>query len=749
MSEERPFVLILLTWLLRALNALFLAVCFPLHKLVSLTAPHVTKEEPDAAVRVLRFVLSTLALLLLLSMLGTPPIVAWLLAPTEWLPPSLAAAAALFTVVYGFAVCEKGTKLERPWETPIGAYLRGALVEAPADLLAAVGAALTLLLLVRAPPLLHALRRGPGDDAGPLDGAPAGPNVLGAAARSLPATTSWRTVVAYNLAMSAVDLLISVPAALLLGCCVWRAKEAFGRVRAKADGTLLEEGAQRVELFFQLAAALSDLPFLLLGAIVILSGYRYNPARSPARPPARSCDAAAHTSSPHACAPRSAGGLIKELRDAPSRADWKKIFASHAVSLAADLPALLCGLIVLLTIVRAPLLVLSVRRATTVDARRGAAATQLLLLLLDVPALVSALLIGMTGAIGGTLLAVTGCEVDWSAGPYRIAVLRRALARRPSLVDDRGETVRPPTVSGAEMQEVTISAAADPGSSGRQEPTFGRRLWVESWRHVCALEQAAQLIVDVPCVLAALVVAVTGWRVRALRLPLLRSPPYGGFVHVPLSEVDEVREVSYQSTERTKICRELEAWQETLHSGLVWGSINRPGEGSGELTRTVPHAWRYRTHLRHYTQSHGGNYSSTSALLDHSPRWLEEGDSMATSGFYYTPRPIITVGPTRYFDVNEERPGAVNEQRLFGGTQRIQVDCADYDRRRANALRVHALLHFGGMIIDLPTALAFVLTLLCPWRAAAACAAAACSTSVMDGAAAAMDGAAAASGALA
>ena len=73
---------------------------------------------------------------------------------------------------------------------------------------------------------------------------------------------------------------------------------------------------------------------------------------------------------------------------------------------------------------------------------------------------------------------------------------------------------------------------------------------------------------------------------------------------------------------------------------------------------------------------------------------------MATSGFYYTPRPIITVGPTRYFDVNEERPGAVNEQRLFGGTQRIQVDCADYDRRRANALRVHALLHFGGMIID-------------------------------------------------
>ena len=87
---------------------------------------------------------------------------------------------------------------------------------------------------------------------------------------------------------------------------------------------------------------------------------------------------------------------------------------------------------------------------------------------------------------------------------------------------------------------------------------------------------------------------------------------------------------------------------------------------------------------------------------------------MATSGFYYTPRPIITVGPTRYFDVNEERPGAVNEQRLFGGTQRIQVDCADYDRRRANALRVHALLHFGGMIIDLPTALAFVLTLLCP-----------------------------------
>ena len=341
MSEERPFVLILLTWLLRALNALFLVVCFPLHKLVSLTAPHVTKEEPDAAARVLRFVLSTLALLLLLSMLGTPPIVAWLLAPTEWLPPSLAAAAALFTVVYGFAVCEKGTKLERPWETPIGAYLRGALVEAPADLLAAVGAALTLLLLVRAPPLLHALRRGPGDDAGPLDGAPAGPNVLGAAARSLPATTSWRTVVAYNLAMSAVDLLISVPAALLLGCCVWRAKEAFGRVRAKADGTLLEEGAQRVELFFQLAAALSDLPFLLLGAIVILSGYRYNPARSPARPPARSCDAAAHTSSPHACAPRSAGGLIKELRDAPSRADWKKIFASHAVSLAADLPALL------------------------------------------------------------------------------------------------------------------------------------------------------------------------------------------------------------------------------------------------------------------------------------------------------------------------------------------------------------------------------------------------------------------------
>ena len=111
MSEERPFVLILLTWLLRALNALFLVVCFPLHKLVSLTAPHVTKEEPDAAARVLRFVLSTLALLLLLSMLGTPPIVAWLLAPTEWLPPSLAAAAALFTVVYGFAVCEKGTKL--------------------------------------------------------------------------------------------------------------------------------------------------------------------------------------------------------------------------------------------------------------------------------------------------------------------------------------------------------------------------------------------------------------------------------------------------------------------------------------------------------------------------------------------------------------------------------------------------------------------------------------------------------------
>ena len=50
MSEERPFVLILLTWLLRALNALFLVVCFPLHKLVSLTAPHVTKEEPDAAV---------------------------------------------------------------------------------------------------------------------------------------------------------------------------------------------------------------------------------------------------------------------------------------------------------------------------------------------------------------------------------------------------------------------------------------------------------------------------------------------------------------------------------------------------------------------------------------------------------------------------------------------------------------------------------------------------------------------------
>ena len=45
MSEERPFVLILLTWLLRALNALFLVVCFPLHKLVSLTAPHVTKEE--------------------------------------------------------------------------------------------------------------------------------------------------------------------------------------------------------------------------------------------------------------------------------------------------------------------------------------------------------------------------------------------------------------------------------------------------------------------------------------------------------------------------------------------------------------------------------------------------------------------------------------------------------------------------------------------------------------------------------
>ena len=247
-----------------ALNALFLVVCFPLHKLVSLTAPHVTKEEPDAAARVLRFVLSTLALLLLLSMLGTPPIVAWLLAPTEWLPPPLAAAAALFTVVYGFAVCEKGTKLERPWETPIGAYLRGALVEAPADLLAAVGAALTLLLLVRAPPLLHALRRGPGDDAGPLDGAPAGPNVPAGLAppRSLPATTSWRTVVAYNLAMSAVDLLISVPAALLLGCCVWRAKEAFGRVRAKADGTLLEEGAQRVELFFQLAAAMTVLPSL-------------------------------------------------------------------------------------------------------------------------------------------------------------------------------------------------------------------------------------------------------------------------------------------------------------------------------------------------------------------------------------------------------------------------------------------------------------------------------------------------------
>ncbi len=409
-------------------------------------------------------------------MLGTPPIVAWLLAPTEWLPPSLAAAAALFTVVYGFAVCEKGTKLERPWETPIGAYLRGALVEAPADLLAAVGAALTLLLLVRAPPLLHALRRGPGDDAGPLDGAPAGPNVLGAAARSLPATTSWRTVVAYNLAMSAVDLLISVPAALLLGCCVWRAKEAFGRVRAKADGTLLEEGAQRVELFFQLAAALSALPFLLLGAIVILSGYRYNPARSPARPPARSCDAAAHTSSPHACAPRSAGGLIKELRDAPSRADWKKIFASHAVSLAADLPALLCGLIVLLTIVRAPLLVLSVRRATTVDARRGAAATQLLLLLLDVPALVSALLIGMTGAIGGTLLAVTGCEVDWSAGPYRIAVLRRALARRPSLVDDRGETGGDAGFPLGDDGEwyIDLTALWDPTDRGRAEETLAR-----------------------------------------------------------------------------------------------------------------------------------------------------------------------------------------------------------------------------------------------------------------------------------
>ena len=61
MSEERPFVLILLTWLLRALNALFLVVCFPLHKLVSLTAPHVTKEEPDAAARVLRFVASLLS----------------------------------------------------------------------------------------------------------------------------------------------------------------------------------------------------------------------------------------------------------------------------------------------------------------------------------------------------------------------------------------------------------------------------------------------------------------------------------------------------------------------------------------------------------------------------------------------------------------------------------------------------------------------------------------------------------------
>ena len=163
-------------------------------------------------------------------------------------------------------------------------------------------------------------------------------------------------------------------------------------------------------------------------------------------------------------------------------------------------------------------------------------------------------------------------------------------------------------------------------------------------------------------------------------------------MHVPLSEVDEVRGAP-PITERTKICRELEVWQ-TLHSGLVWGSIN----GQAKLRRVNPYCASCMEVSHPPATLHAVSrwkLQFDSALLDHSPRWPEEGDSMATSGFYYTPRPIITAHP-RYFDVN--RGQSCERAELFGGTQRIQVDCADYDGR-ANALRVHALLHFGGMIM--------------------------------------------------
>ena len=52
----------------------------------------------------------------------------------------------------------------------------------------------------------------------------------------------------------------------------------------------------------------------------------------------------------------------------------------HAASLLADVPFLLCGAAVLLTVYRAPLLIAQLRSSTTVPQRRAAALIQTLLL---------------------------------------------------------------------------------------------------------------------------------------------------------------------------------------------------------------------------------------------------------------------------------------------------------------------------------------------------------------------------------
>lgn len=519
MPQEQPLVLVLLTGILRTINLIFVAVVFPLHWfLIRVAAPCLVHgAAPTIRAGLARGAAAVGLITISGAYIGAGVMAVRLLGYLDAMIAVASALTAVFAVMYGVAISEKGMRLDRPWRLPLQQILSG-MLEVVVDLMACVGAMLVAIGAIRILGRMAALvvrpiqrvnlagttslqpaldepmmtprptpRTTPRPSPRPTPQS-AGPEMI-LPALTHPAsaeTVSWRQKVRHELIFTVVDWLCALPL-LLLVLMSWRVRHSFKQIWSHTT-----EASRRLELVVQCALATSDLPFIVvLGLPVLLSGYR-------------------------------APALARNLFAAePPR--YKEILTEAALALAIDLPFLLAGAFVLASW-RMPLLLRSVcssKRRTAGD-RRLAVLAQFMLLLLDLPTLLCLAIVGIGSCFAGILvfvlapLARTSKSV-WSAdGWYRLGELRRAIRRRPRPSEDAAGVPE----SGANGEGDQTCAC--PGVLADS----ARHLRSSAWRHTCVLQQAALLLmVDLPLFLVVgLPVLSTGWRALDL-IDLIMDPP--------------------------------------------------------------------------------------------------------------------------------------------------------------------------------------------------------------------------------